>query len=187
MKACISEATTLPHSFAEDVARLRRRRLPGHGSLADQAGNAPGKALPRRHAQAAGGPPDDPGRRLLPGRPAAVAGRAAQGPLRPLQAAGSTCARPSASRPCSSSADFVERVDRTGLRAGGGLAGAGRPVGGRRSTSGWPWSSAARLLSVQPRHGPGPGRALRRAERRRRPRRLPLLHRPEQVRGPGAC
>ena len=37
-----------------------------------------------------------------------------------------------------------------------------------------------------PRHGAGPGRAVRRRQCGRLPRRLPLLHRSEQVRGPGA-
>ena len=147
MRPCISEAATLPGTFADDVEAFADAGCPRHGSLADQAGNPPRNPLRRRHPQAARRPSDDPGGGFLPGRTSALPGRTAQGPLRPFQAP----PRPVPDLRHSHAAGggrFRRRRGRDRPGAGGGFARRKRPSGRRRSTCGWPWSSAARPRSA---------------------------------------
>ena len=52
MIPCISQATTLSSSFADDIENYAGRGLPADRGVADQARKAPGKRLRRRHPQA---------------------------------------------------------------------------------------------------------------------------------------
>ena len=115
MKPCISEATTLPAPSprtspptptpAATAMEVWLTKLETHLETHSAADTR--KLLEDRA--------DDAGGRLVPGRPAAVAGRAAQGPLRPLPPPARPVPAASASPPCSSSPTSSRRWTQTAL------------------------------------------------------------------------
>ena len=186
MKPCISQATTLSTPFEADLDGLRAERLDGGRALADEAGDVPGVALGRPR----------------PGR----CSRSTGSWRRPRRRQGGLLLSRGAEREAHwdhfrrrldllrelevpvlvVAADFVRDARPRRLRPGrrrrsreaaelarpcGRPAGAGVPEGGQ--------------VLRQPRHHAGPDRAARRRGAGRLPRPVPLLHRAEQVRGPG--
>jgi len=86
MKPCISQATTLPAPFADDVAAYADAGCQALKVWPDQAGDAPGTEQPGADPTFAGRAQDDAWPPRLTREAVAVPGRTAAGPLRSLQA-----------------------------------------------------------------------------------------------------
>ena len=188
MKPCISQATTLMNPFEADPPSYRERRLDGRRALADQAGVVLAGALGRRGPRAA--------RVERAVRPPRRRGRGA------CCSRGARNARPTGTTSGAGWRLLQELGVPTLIVAADFAANVGRPTDSRTTPAppprwarppSWPRSFGVRLalefqksspILHQPGHGAGPGRPVRQPQRRGLPRRVPLLHRPEQVRGP---
>ncbi len=178
MRPCISEATTLSSTFAEDV-----------NGYADGGCHALEVWLTKLESHLEKHSVADT-RKLLEDRQMTLAAAAYQGGLLLSQGEQRQAHYDHFKRRldlCQSfgipilliAADFVDQVDAMGLeRAVVSLTQAAQ-LGLRLRRSARPGVSRFRLVLRQPRYGRGPGRSVRRAERRRQPRRFPLLHRPK--------
>ena len=185
MKLCISQATTLPAAFADDLA-----------AFADVGWPAAELWLTKLEKHLESASVEDT---------ANVRSKTATSTRpRPPTRAGCCCPRANSGKAhfdhfrrrlelCQALgvptlllvADFAHRPDATALqRAVVSLAQAA-PVGGRVRRPAGPGVPRGRRLLHQPGHGPRAGRRVRRAERRRLPGPVPLLQGAEQAGGPG--
>ena len=181
MKPCISEVTTLPCTFAQDIA-----------NYADAGWTAMEVWLTKLETHLETHSAADT-RKLLEDRQITLAAASYQGGL--LLSQGEQrkahydhflkrldlCQQFSIGT-LLVVADFVQNVDQTALEARGDLIAAGGAVGGRLRRAPRPGIPRLRRLA-QLGHRLGPGRPVRRGKRRHQPGFLSLLHRPEQVRG----
>ena len=148
MKLCISQATTLPAAFADDLAAFADVGWPAVEVWLTKLEKHLESASGIEHRKLLDRPQPDPRRGRLPGRPAAVAGRAAEGPLRPLPPPAGPV--PGARHPdaCCVVADFAQPAGRDGACSGRSCRWRRRPSGRPGSTCGSPWSSAGRTPSA---------------------------------------